>query len=326
MPRLKTLCALAVLALAVAGGASGAAADTKLSLVAYSTPAAAFAKIIPAFQSTGAGKNVSFSQSYGASGDQARAVLSGLPADVIDLSLQPDMTSLVQAGVVGRDWNHNKFNGFVTASVVVFVLRDGNPKKIKTWDDLTRKGVDVITPNPFTSGGARWNVMAAYGAYLKETKSHKKALAKLTQLFQNVSVQDKSARNALNTFLGGKGDVLLTYENEAILAQQNKQNVQYVIPKATIWIENPLAVSAKAPAEAKAFRSFLYTPTAQRLFAQTGYRPLLKSVAKEFKFPARPDLFTIRSLGGWKKVQPQFFDPDKGIMAGIERKVGGVTG
>jgi len=326
MPRLKTLAALLAVALAVAGGASGASKDVKLNLVAYSTPAAAFAKIIPAFQSTPAGKGVSFSQSYGASGDQARAVLGGLPADVLDLSLQPDMTTLVQAGIVGRNWNHDRYQGFVTTSVVVFVLRDGNPKKIKTWDDLTKKGVDVITPNPFTSGGARWNVMAAYGTYLKETGSQKKAITKLTQLFGNVSVQDKSARNALNTFLGGKGDVLLTYENEAILAQQNHQPVQFVVPKSTIKIENPLAVTSKAAPEAKAFYNFLFTPTAQRLFAQTGYRPILKSVAKEFKFPARPDLFTIRSLGGWKKVQPQFFDPNSGIMAGIERRVGGVTG
>jgi sulfate transport system substrate-binding protein len=327
LPRLTSLAAFAALALALAATATGASKDGKVNLVAYSTPQAAFNKIIPAFQATAAGKSVSFSQSYGASGDQARAINSGLPADVIDLSLQPDMTTLVQSGIVGRDWNANKYHGFVTTSVVVFVLRDGNPKKIKTWDDLTKKGVDIVTPNPFTSGGARWNVMAAYGTYLKESKgSQAKAVAKLTQLFQNVSVQPTSARNALNTFLGGKGDVLLTYENEAILAQQNKQNVQFVIPKSTILIENPLAVTTKAPAEAKAFYKFLYTPTAQRLFAQTGYRPILPSVAKEFKFPKRPDLFTIRNLGGWKKVSPEFFDPDKGIMATVERKVGGVTG
>jgi sulfate transport system substrate-binding protein len=318
--------ALAVVALTAAGLATGAARDTKISLVAYSTPRDAFAKIIPAFQATSAGKDTSFTQSYGASGEQARAVVAGLQADVVDLSLQPDMSDLVNAGIVGRDWNANKHKGFVTDSVVVFVLRDGNPKHIKTWDDLTKRGVEVITPNPFTSGGARWNVMAAYGAYLKKTKSPKKATAKLTQLFQNVSVQDKSARDALNTFLSGKGDVLLTYENEAILAQEKNQPVQFVIPKATILIENPLAVTKDASSSAKAFYNFLYTPTAQRLFAQTGYRPVVKSVAKEFKFPARPDLFTIRTLGGWKKVQPQFFDPKNGIMSVIERKVGGVTG
>jgi len=206
------------------------------------------------------------------------------------------------------------------------VLRDGNPKRIKSWDDLLKKGVEVVTPNPFTSGGARWNVMAAYGAYLKQTKSPKQATAKLTQLFRQVSVQDKSAREALNTFLSGKGDVLLTYENEAILARQKNQPVQFVIPKATILIENPLAVTKDAPPAAKAFRDFLYTPPAQRIFAQTGYRPVVASVAREFTFPARPDLFTIRTLGGWAKVQPQFFDARTGIMAQIERKVGGSTG
>jgi sulfate/thiosulfate transport system substrate-binding protein len=323
---IRTSIALAVVVLVAAGVATGAATGGKVDLVAYSTPRDAFAKIIPAFQRTAAGKDTSFSQSYGASGEQARAIAAGLHADVVDLSLQPDMSDLVQAGIVARGWNANRYRGFVTDSVVVFVLRDGNPKHVKSWDDLTRKGVEVITPNPFTSGGARWNVMAAYGAYRKETRSPKKAVAKLTQLFQNVSVQDKSARDALNTFLSGKGDVLLTYENEAILAQQKKQPVQFVIPKATILIENPVAVTRNASDAAKAFYDFLFTPTAQRLFAQTGYRPVVKSVAKEFRFPARPDLFTIRTLGGWKKVQPQFFDPKSGIMATIERKVGGVTG
>jgi sulfate/thiosulfate-binding protein len=326
MRRIRIALAAVAVALTTAGAAGGAATDTKVNVVAYSTPAAAFAKIIPAFQATSAGKDTSFSQSYGASGDQTRAVLGGLPADIVDLSLLPDMSELVKGGIVDRSWNANRYHGFVTDSVVVFVLRDGNPKHIKSWDDLTKKGVDIVTPNPFTSGGARWNVLAAYGAFLKETKSKSKAVAKLTQLFGNVSVQDKSARNALNTFLAGKGDVLLTYENEAILAQQNKQSVQYVIPKATIRVENPLAVTKNASSRAKAFYDFLFTPTAQRIFAQTGYRPVVKSVAKEFKFPARPDLFTIKTLGGWVKVQPQFFDARNGIMATIERKIGGVTG
>ena len=322
---------LAVVSLAAAGvatalGAPRAASDTRIDLVAYSTPRDAFTKIIPAFQETKAGADTSFSQSYGASGEQARAIVAGLGADVVDLSLQPDMGELVRAGLVARSWNANRYRGFVTRSVVVFVLRDGNPKRIKSWDDLLKKGVEVVTPNPFTSGGARWNVMAAYGAYLKQTKSPKQATAKLTQLFRQVSVQDKSAREALNTFLSGKGDVLLTYENEAILARQKNQPVQFVIPKATILIENPLAVTKDAPPAAKAFRDFLYTPPAQRIFAQTGYRPVVASVAREFKFPARPDLFTIRTLGGWAKVQPQFFDARKGIMAQIERKVGGSTG
>src|SRR5215217_3485887 len=325
MTKIRLLLLAALVSLVVAGLANGAATDTRINLVAYSTPRDAFARIIPAFQGTKAGADTSFSQSYGGSGEQARAVVAGLNADVIELSLQPDMTELVNEGIVARNWNANRHNGFVTRSVVVFVLRDGNPKRIKTWDDLLKKDVDVVTPNPFTSGGARWNVMAAYGAYLKATRSPKRATAKLTQLFHNVSVQDKSAREALNTFLAGKGDVLLTYENEAILARQKDQPVQFVIPKATILIENPLAVTKGAP-PAKSFRNFLYTPAAQRIFAQTGYRPVVQSVAREFKFPARPDLFTIRTLGGWKKVQPQFFDPRSGIMAKIEREVGGSTG
>src|SRR5215211_2630661 len=308
MRRITIIALSALAALLAAAVAGGTTADTRINLVAYSTPRDAFAKIIPAFQDTRAGSDTSFSQSYGASGEQARAIVAGLKADIVDLSLQPDMGGLVQAGIVDRNWNANRHNGFVTQSVVVFVLRDGNPKKIKTWDDLLKKDVEVITPNPFTSGGARWNVMAAYGAYLKATKSPKKALAKLTQLFRHVSVQDKSAREALNTFLAGKGDVLLTYENEAILARQKSQSVQFVIPKATILIENPLAVTKDASPAAKAFYDFLFTPAAQKLFAETGYRPVDTSVAKEFKFPPRPDLFTIRTLGGWKKVQPQFFD------------------
>src|SRR5215217_8015736 len=223
MMRIRLLLLAALISLVVAGLANGAATDTRINLVAYSTPRDAFSRIIPAFQGTKAGADTSFSQSYGASGEQARAVVAGLDADVVDLSLQPDVGVLVDAGIVPRNWNANPYRGFVTRSVVVFVLRDGNPKRIKTWDDLLKKGVDVVTPNPFTSGGARWNVMAAYGAYLKATGSPKRATAKLTQLFHNVSVQDKSAREALNTFLAGKGDVLLTYENEAILARQKNQ-------------------------------------------------------------------------------------------------------
>jgi sulfate/thiosulfate-binding protein len=327
MRRIITTWLAALVALGALGAAAGAATkDTSLSLVAYSTPREAYGKLIPMFQGTPAGDGVGFTQSYGASGDQARAVGAGLKADVVALSLAPDVDDLVHQGLVDPKWNRQSYRGMVTDSVVVFAVRDGNPKHIKSWDDLLKKGVDIVTPNPFTSGGARWNVMAAYGAYLKQTKSPKRARAKLTQLFHNVSVQDKSAREALNTFLAGKGDVLLTYENEAILARQKNQPVQFVIPKATILIENPLAVSKAASPAAKAFRDYLYTPAAQRMFAQTGYRPVVPSVAREFKFPARPDLFTIKTLGGWKKVQPQFFDARNGIMAAIEREVGGSTG
>ena len=317
----------AIGALVLASGAAGATKDTKLSLVAYSTPGAAFAKIIPAFQKTAAGKDISFDQSYGASEVQAKAVLSGLEADIVDFSLQPDMDRLVQAKLVAKTWNQNQHKGFVTKSVVVFVVRDGNPKKIKTWDDLVKPGVQVVTPNPFSSGGARWNVMAAYGGQLRNKRTPKQAISYLGNLFKHVVSQDTSARNALQTFLAGRGDVLLTYENEAILAQSQGRPVFYVIPKATIQIENPLAVIAKSKhkAEAQAFYRFLYTPQAQKLFAETGYRPVVRSVARQYasKFPPRPQLFTIGYVGGWTKVTKQFFDPNTGVMAKIERGLGG---
>jgi sulfate transport system substrate-binding protein len=316
----------AIAALVLASGAAGARADTKLSLVAYSTPGAAFAKIIPAFQKTAAGKDISFDQSYGASEVQAKAVIAGLPADLVDLSLEPDMQRLVSAGFVARNWKQNAYHGFVTKSVVVFVVRNGNPKKIKTWDDLVKPGVQVVTPNPFTSGGARWNVMAAYGAQLRNKKSPKKAIAYLGQLFRHVVSQDTSARNALQTFLAGRGDVLLTYENEAILAQQQNRPVYFVIPKATIQIENPLAVisRSKNKAKAQAFYRYLYSPAGQKLFAETGYRPVVQSVARQFasKYPPRPQLFKVGYVGGWAKVSTQFFDPTNGVMAKIERSLG----
>jgi sulfate transport system substrate-binding protein len=322
----KTILA-AIAALVAVGSAAGATTDTKLSLVAYSTPGAAFAKIIPAFQRTSAGKDVSFDQSYGASEVQAKAIIAGLPADVVDLSLQPDMQRLVDAGFVAKDWNRKQYGGFVTRSVVVFVVRNGNPKKIKTWDDLVKPGVEVVTPNPFTSGGARWNVMAAYGAQLRNKKTPAKAVKYLETLFKHVVSQDTSARNALQTFLAGRGDVLLTYENEAILAQQQNRPVFFVIPKATIQIENPLAVVSKSKnkAAALAFYRYLYSPEGQKLFAETGYRPVVKSVARQYasKYPARPQLFKIAYVGGWPKVSKQFFDPQNGIMAKIERGLGG---
>jgi sulfate transport system substrate-binding protein len=324
---------LAALVLVPAASAQPARrTDTKLTLVAYSTPREAYAKLIPAFQKTAAGKDVSFSQSYGASGEQARAVQNGLGADVVMFSLEPDMTSLVQAGLVDKGWNKGFYKGMVTNSVVVFVVRDGNPEKIKTWNDLLKPGIEVITPNPFTSGGARWNVMAAYGAWRKNGKTHKQAVANLEKLLRHVSVQDKSARESLQTFVAGKGDVLLAYENEAALARKNGQPVQYVIPRSTILIENPVAVVNKTshPREAYAFVSYLRTPAAQEIFAENFYRPVVKSVARKFtrQFPARPGLFRIDQLGlgGWAKVQREFFDVRRGIFAEIQRKVGGDTG
>ena len=206
------LVATALLA-AGCGSSGGSGGSSKLTLVAYSTPREAYEALIPAFQKTDAGKGISFSQSYGASGDQSRAVSSGLKADAVALSLEPDMTKLVDKGLVAEDWNAGAAKGMVTDSVVVLVTRKGNPKNIRTWDDLVKPGVEVITPNPFTSGGARWNVMAAYGAQLKQGRTPEQANDYLLRLFKNVPVQDKSARAAIQTFVGGKGDVMIAYEN-----------------------------------------------------------------------------------------------------------------
>jgi sulfate/thiosulfate-binding protein len=332
MRRIRFGFLLAVVMLGVAATAGATGNEIRLSLVAYSTPREAYAKLIPMFQSTPVGNGVSFSQSYGASGDQARAVVAGLQADVVALSLAPDVEVLVKAGLVDRSWDKQSYRGMVTDSVVVFAVRDGNPKHIKGWDDLLEPGVQVITPNPFTSGGARWNVVAAYGAWLKLGKTKAQARDKLLRLFQHVAVQDKSARDSLNTFLSGKGDVLLTYENEAIGAQLAGQKLQYVIPRSTILIENPIAVttSSRNRDAANRFIRFLKTPPAQQVFADRGYRPVVKGVleANRKRFPIRPGQFTIDQLGlgGWAKVQKEFFDPDRGVMAVIEKKVGGVAG
>src|ERR687887_1631308 len=320
----------AISVIAAAGAAAGllltsAGAATKggsVSLVAYSTPKEAYGQLIEAFQKTKAGKGVGFQQSYAGSTEQAQAVVNGLHADVVALSLEPDVTTLVKAKLVKPTWNKDRWHGIVTRSVVVFVVRDGNPKHIRDWEDLAKPGVQVVTPNPLTSGGARWNVMAAYGAMLRKGKSKAQAIAYLKKLFQHTVSQDKSAREALQTFLAGRGDVLLSYENEAILAQRKNQPVYYLIPKATIRIENPVAVTKGASASARAFVGFLHGAKAQTIFGQNGYRPVLRSVVKKFNYPVRPWLFTIQKLGGWAKVQKRFFDPKAGVLAKIEAGLG----
>jgi sulfate transport system substrate-binding protein len=304
--------------------ASSGSGGGKLNLVAYSTPKEAYAALIPAFNKTTAGQGVSFTQSFGPSGDQARAVESGLPADVVALSLAPDVDKLVKANKVATNWANDSAKGFVTNSVVVFAVRKGNPKNIKTWDDLIKPGLQVIEPNPFASGGARWNVMAAYGAQLEQGKSEAEATDYLDKLFHNVPVQDKSARDAMNTFLQGKGDVLLAYENEAIAAQQAGQDIDYVVPDQTILIQNPIAVTStsKNAATAKKFISFLRSDAGQKIFAEKGYRPIKESLVDKSKFPTPANLFTIDKLGGWDTVNDKFFDPDKGVVAGIEKSLG----
>jgi sulfate transport system substrate-binding protein len=311
---------LPLLLLAACGGTG--AGDDELSLVAYSTPKEAYEELIPAFQKSSAGKGVTFSQSYGASGDQSRAVTSGLPADVVAFSLAPDMEKLVEPGIVAEDWAADEHDGFVTGSVVVFATRAGNPKGIRTWDDLAKPGVEVLTPNPFTSGGARWNLMAAYGAQIKAGKSKAEALAFLKKLLKNTVVQDKSARESLQTFAGGKGDVLLAYENEAITAKAKGVELDYVVPDATILIENPIAATKKAPATAKAFVKWTRSKEAQKIFASKGYRSVVPELVDERTYPTPSGLFEIGDVGGWDTVMKEFFDPEKGSVAKIERDLG----
>jgi sulfate/thiosulfate-binding protein len=326
------IAAATALALGLGVAACGSSSSNEINLIAYSTPEGVYTdQLIPAFQKTSEGDGTSFSTSFGASGDQSRAVEAGQPADVVHFSLDPDMQRVVDSGSVDASWNQTgagaQYNGHVEDSVVVFVVRNGNPAGIQTWDDIVNKKVDVVTPNPFQSGGAKWNLMAAYGAQINQGKSPAEAEDYLKQLLSQTPVQDASARDALNTFVNGKGDVLLSYENEAIAAQQAGEEVDYVIPDDTILIETPIAATKDAPAEARSFVDYLYTPEAQQLWADAGYRPVVKSVfAKNTdKFPVPSGLFTIDDVGGWDKVNADFFDPANGIVAGIEKDLGVAT-
>src|SRR5947208_6404182 len=331
MRRLLALSTAAVALLAGVGASSAPArsGDTTLSLVAYSIPTAVYPNLISAYQATTAGSGVKFQTSFGASEVQSKAVAAGLPADVVNFSISTDMDRLVSAKLVDRGWDRNAYHGIVSKSVVVFVLRNGNPQHIRTWDDLVKPGVDVVFPNPFSSGGARWDVMAAYGSQLRAGKTPKQAKAYLKSLFQHNVSQDTSGRNALNTFLSGKGDVLLDYESDAKLAQSQGKPVYYLIPKATLQIETPLAVvNGSNKAEAQKFVNWLYTKPAQTIWAQNGFRPVDPTVAKAFQaqFPPRPQLFKIGYVGGWNKVNTRFFDPTNGIVAKIEQGLGVSTG
>jgi sulfate transport system substrate-binding protein len=320
--------ALSVLAAACGSSSSASSNKDKVNLVAYSTPEPVYAKLIPAFQKTSAGNGVSFTQSYGSSGDQSRAVAAGQPADVVHFALAPDIERLVESKLVSPNWDQNKYNGIVANSLIVFVVRPGNPKHITTWDDLTKPGVSVITPNPFTSGGARWNIMAAYGAQLKEGKTPAQAEAYLNTLFHHVAVQDDKASAALTTFTGGKGDVLLSYEQDALLAKQSGANIDIVYPPQTILVQTPLATTIKSSAAGQAFAKWLWTPPAQTIMAENGYRSVVPSVAANFTtlYPTPKTVFTIDDLGGWDNAMTKFFDPTNSVMQKIESGIGVSTG
>lgn len=322
--------ALAAATLAIAAGCgdddgssdtSGGGGDSTLTLVAYTTPREVYEEVIPAFQATPAGEGIDFEQSYGPSGDQSRAVEAGLDADVLALSLAPDVDRLVEPGIVAADWAAGPTKGFVSNSVVVFAVRKGNPEGIQDWDDLVKDGVEVITPNPFTSGGAQWNIGAAYGAQLEKGQTKQQAIQYVADLFGNVPVQPKGARESAQVFSAGKGDVLIAYENEAITLQQKGEDVDYVIPDQTILIQNPIAATTDSgnPTAAKAFVDYALSTPAQEVFAAKGYRSVDPAVAtaNAATYPEPPGLFTIEELGGWTSFKDEFFEPDTGVMADI---------
>ncbi|MGE0026796.1 MAG: sulfate ABC transporter substrate-binding protein [Thermoleophilia bacterium] len=301
------------------GTSGGSGGGGTVTIVGYSVAREVYADVISAFKATPEGAGVNFKESYAASGQQSRAVADGLDADYVAFSLEPDMTRLVDAGLVDTDWNAGPQKGFVSDSVVVLITRKGNPKGITGWDDLIKPGVEVITPNPFTSGAAQWNIMAAYGAQIEQGKTEQQGLAYLDSLFKNVPVQPASGREALEVFEAGKGDVLLSYENEAIAAQKSGVDIDYVIPDQTILIQNPVATvnTSKNLATAKAFETFALSAAGQKIFGDNGYRPTDPDVAKQFDYPTPKQLFTIDDLGGWPEVKTKFFDPDNGAVTKI---------
>jgi sulfate transport system substrate-binding protein len=325
MPKRSIAVALALLAIPICLAACGSSSDPskQVALVAYSTPQGAYESLIPGFEATSEGKGTKFTTSYGPSGEQSRSVANGLNADVVNFSLEPDMTKLVKAGLVSSSWNQNATHGMVTKSVVVIIVRKGNPKHIAGWSDLVKPGVQVVTPNPFTSGSARWNIMAAYGAQLQEGKTPAQAQEYLTTLFHHVVSQDSSARTALQTFLAGRGDALLDYENEAISDEKKGSAIEYIVPKATILIENPIAVTSHGnSAQAQRFIDYLLSPAGQATWVKKGYRPVIEGVPGASSFPTPAGLFTIASLGGWSKVSKQFFEPETGLVTKIEQSLG----
>jgi sulfate/thiosulfate-binding protein len=303
---------------ASSGGNSGGAAKSSLSLVAYSTPEVVYDEVIPDFEKTPEGDGVSFKTSYGASGDQSRAVLAGQKADVVAFSLAPDVDKLTDDKLVPADWVAQTEaaggkGGFVTTSLVSFVVRKGNPKSIKGWDDLLKPGVKVVTPNPFTSGAAKWNLLGAYQhggiGFVKKLLS------------DHVPVQPKSGREALQTFTGGEGDVLISYEYEYTTAvKKGEKNLELVVPNDTFLIQNPIAATTAGGAKGAAFVKFALSDSAQQHFADWGYRPVNEAVfaKNKAKFPDPGTLKTVDDFGGWKKINADLFDPKTGSVAKIE--------
>jgi sulfate/thiosulfate-binding protein len=299
---------------------------TTLLLGAYTTPREVYRDaILPAFERAWkekTGGSVEIRTSYQGSGAQARAIIGGFEADIAALALAPDIDRIVSEKLITHEWKARPHGGMVTNSIVVIAVRKGNPAGIKDWPDLTRSGLNVLTPDPKTSGGAMWNINAIYGAALRghagvPANDPAAATKFLASVFQNVSIMDKGARESIMTFEKGVGDVAITYENEVLTAQAAGEPLEYVVPKSTILIQNPAAVvdtyvdKHGTREAATAFLDFLVTPAAQRDFAKFGFRPVDAEAAKESegKFPRVEDLWTVEDLGGWPKVLEEIYGP-----------------
>lgn len=313
-----------------------AAATRELLLAAYSVPKEAFEKrLIPAFQQhwkQRTGQDVHIRSSYGASGAQARAIIGGFEADVAVLSVEGDLNQIVKAGLITHEWRNTVHRGTVSTSVVAFGVRKGNPKRIKTWEDLAKPGVEVLYPNPKTSGGAMWDIIAIYGAGLKRADprqgSPEAYAAELIKRIQrNVKVMDKSGRESVSTFERGIGDVIVTYENELLPRIKSGRPIELVLPDETVLVENPAALVDRNVDKhrvrdlAETFVAYLHTEAAQRIFLEYGFRPvsqdtfLMKDTAA-FGRPAR--LFTIADLGGWDHVSQLIFGPQGAWTRAVE--------
>ncbi|MDQ2638195.1 MAG: sulfate ABC transporter substrate-binding protein, partial [Actinomycetota bacterium] len=302
--------------------------DHTLTLVAYAVPEPGWSKIIPAFAATQEGEGTAVTASYGASGDQSRAVVDGKPADIVNFSVEPDITRLVKVGKVAEDWNADATGGVPFGSVVTLVVREGNPKNIRDWDDLLQPGLEVVSPSPLSSGSAKWNLLAPYAAKSNGGQNPQAGLDFVNALVSDhIRTRPSSGREASDLFLQGTGDVLLSYENEAINIERQGKPVEHVNPPQTFKIENPVAVvtSSVHLDKANALKNFLYTPEGQKIWAEAGFRPVDPGVALDFAddFPAPEKLWTIADLGGWQTVDPALFDKDNGTITKIYKEATG---
>jgi sulfate transport system substrate-binding protein len=310
------------------GGDQNKNASTTLTLVAYAVPEPGWSKIIPAFAATPEGHGVAVTTSYGASGDQSRGVQDGKPADIVNFSVEPDVTRLVKAGKVAKDWNADATKGIPFGSVVTLVVRDGNPKHIKDWDDLLQPGLEVVSPSPLSSGSAKWNLLAPYAAKSDGGKNPQAGLDFVNKLVtEHIKTRPGSGREATDVFLQGTGDVLISYENEAINTERQGKPVEHINPPTTFKIENPVAVitSSTHLDKATALKNFLFTKEGQKIWAQAGFRPVDPSVTADFAtdFPTPQKLWSIADLGGWSVVDPALFDKDNGTITKIYKKATG---